>query len=310
MSDTNFTYGETTVLADTDDIAQVTETVQSGIEQVLADTEDLNNDHSTLDAKLDTITTELSAIKKSVSDGKTLVAGAITAKGIDTATDAEFATIASNIESIVTLDSAPGLEAQSYTPGTSNIVIGAGNYLKGDQTIVGDSNLVAGNIAKGKSIFGVTGTYAPIASLSSTFESVTVNTSAIYDYKTANANYTLNIDTTGKIPLYIYFFLRAGISRYQSDLKCYYLKTSFINAHSPLDSIYAPFTPNEYITLSDGSRTKIYESLSSGEIAVQYYVTLNKTDSSINYYIEYVHNSDEKEYTNVFIDGYKLYYVG
>ena len=187
MSDTNFTYGETTVLADTDDIAQVTETVQSGIEQVLADTEDLNNDHNTLDAKLDTITTELSAIKKSVSDGKTLVAGAITAKGIDTATDAEFATIASNIESIVTLDSAPGLEAQSYTPGTSNIVIGAGNYLRGDQTIVGDSNLVAGNIAKGKSIFGVTGTYAPgaFANISNIGSSISLSSSTTYSISSA-----------------------------------------------------------------------------------------------------------------------------
>ena len=58
--------------------------------------------------------------------------------------------------------------AATYTPGTSNQTIAAGQYLSGAQTIAGDSNLVAGNIAKGKSIFGVSGTYDPIASISAT----------------------------------------------------------------------------------------------------------------------------------------------
>ena len=45
---------------------------------------------------------ELDEIKKSVSDGKSAVAGAITAKGIDTAADAEFAIMAENINKIGT----------------------------------------------------------------------------------------------------------------------------------------------------------------------------------------------------------------
>lgn len=48
--------------------------------------------------------------------------------------------------------------AATYTPGTSNQTIGANQYLSGAQTIKGDSNLVAGNIRSGVSIFGVTGT--------------------------------------------------------------------------------------------------------------------------------------------------------
>ena len=48
--------------------------------------------------------------------------------------------------------------AAIYTPGTSNQTIGANQYLSGAQTIKGDSNLVAGNIRSGVSIFGVTGT--------------------------------------------------------------------------------------------------------------------------------------------------------
>jgi hypothetical protein len=53
----------------------------------------------------------------------------------------------------------PQRSAQTYTPTTSTQVIPSGRWLKGDQTILGDANLVAGNIKKDVSIFGVTGTY-------------------------------------------------------------------------------------------------------------------------------------------------------
>ena len=55
--------------------------------------------------------------------------------------------------------SIPSKGATTYTPGTSNQTIASGQYLSGAQTIKGDSNLVAANIAKGKSIFGISGTY-------------------------------------------------------------------------------------------------------------------------------------------------------
>lgn len=47
--------------------------------------------------------------------------------------------------------------ATTYTPTTSNQTIAAGTYCSGAQTIKGDSNLVAGNIKSGVSIFGVAG---------------------------------------------------------------------------------------------------------------------------------------------------------
>lgn len=47
--------------------------------------------------------------------------------------------------------------AQTYTPTTSDQTISAGQYLSGAQTIKGDANLTAGNIAKNVTIFGVTG---------------------------------------------------------------------------------------------------------------------------------------------------------
>lgn len=49
--------------------------------------------------------------------------------------------------------------AATYTPTTSNQTIAAGQYLTGVQTIKGDANLIAENIADGVQIFGITGTH-------------------------------------------------------------------------------------------------------------------------------------------------------
>lgn len=48
--------------------------------------------------------------------------------------------------------------AQTYTPTTSDQTIASGVYLSGAQTIAGSPNLVASNIAKGVTIFSITGT--------------------------------------------------------------------------------------------------------------------------------------------------------
>lgn len=49
--------------------------------------------------------------------------------------------------------------ATTYTPGIANQTIAAGTYCSGEQTIKGDSNLVASNIKSGVSIFGINGSY-------------------------------------------------------------------------------------------------------------------------------------------------------
>lgn len=50
--------------------------------------------------------------------------------------------------------------AATYTPGTADQTIAAGQYLSGAQTIKGDANLLAENIKSGVSIFGIDGTFA------------------------------------------------------------------------------------------------------------------------------------------------------
>lgn len=50
--------------------------------------------------------------------------------------------------------------AKTVTPGTTEqIAVASGCYTTGDVKVAGDANLVAGNIAEGVSIFGVTGTH-------------------------------------------------------------------------------------------------------------------------------------------------------
>lgn len=52
--------------------------------------------------------------------------------------------------------------AATIIPSTTDQIIAAGQYLTGIQTIKGDANLVAANIASGVSIFGVTGAHSSI----------------------------------------------------------------------------------------------------------------------------------------------------
>ncbi len=49
--------------------------------------------------------------------------------------------------------------ATTYTPSSATQTIASDQYLTGVQTIAGDSNLVAANIASGVTIFGITGTH-------------------------------------------------------------------------------------------------------------------------------------------------------
>lgn len=94
--------------------------------------------------------------------------------------------------------------AATVTPSTSDQTIASGQYLSGTQTIKGDSNLVAGNIKKGTSIFGVTGTLEAGSTGTDTSDSgnnnceayVITSTSATVSFK--NTSGTIKVFGYGK----------------------------------------------------------------------------------------------------------------
>ena len=137
------------------------------------------------------LATEVDQLFTSVSNGKTVVANAITQKGITTATDAEFATMAANINAISTstgtAKAADVLVGKTFS-NTGNIELTGTMPNYADITILGswknnggagidvnlpsrygyfssatyfranDSNFVAANILQGKTVFGLAGT--------------------------------------------------------------------------------------------------------------------------------------------------------
>ena len=100
----------------------------------------------------------MSYTKKTWSTGDTITAEAL--NNLESGASANASAIAEiekELPSYVGAD-VPRKAAETITPGTANQTIAANQYLTGAQTIEGDGNLSAGNIKKGVSIFGVSGT--------------------------------------------------------------------------------------------------------------------------------------------------------
>lgn len=91
--------------------------------------------------------------------------------------------------------------SQTITPTTTNQTISSGKYLIGTQTISGDANLVAGNIKKDVTIFGVTGTHEGGGSGTLITKSITQNGTynASDDSADGYSQVTVNVSGGGTI---------------------------------------------------------------------------------------------------------------
>lgn len=103
----------------------------------------------------------------------------------------------------------PTKGAQTYTPGTANQTIAAGQYLTGAQTIKGEPNLKPENIKKGVSIMGIIGTYnGPVP------EIYYIWTGSVWGLQNPSMTLTWADTSGGKIPYSASSVLGPCIDRY------------------------------------------------------------------------------------------------
>lgn len=96
---------------------------------------DVNNNFNSVENSIDSLDARTNQLFQSVSNGKSTIAAAITDKGVDTASDASFSTMANNIRNIRT------------------IVIGDGEDIDENFVNTYDSNATAQDIQQGKTAY-------------------------------------------------------------------------------------------------------------------------------------------------------------
>lgn len=136
----------------------------------------------------------------SVSSGGLITATASASKSITPTVSAGY--VSSGTAGTVSVSGSntsqlPTQAATTYTPTTTNQTIASGKYLTGAQTILGDANLVAGNIASGVTIFGVVGTHTGGTDVSDTTATAADVAAGKYFYTAAG------VRTAGTLPYYI-----------------------------------------------------------------------------------------------------------
>ncbi len=156
----------------------------------------------------------------------------------------------------------PSKSSATYTPGTSNQTIAANQWLSGAQTIKGDSNLKASNIACGVTIFGVTGTKdcAPSTILSGLYSTAKIGdyvqmtpTSTSYTIPSSLTGYT-SAQTINPSELKLWRIIRINddgtiemVSEYVSSTVVYFAgEAGYKNFVGALNTIAAQYANSNY----------------------------------------------------------------
>lgn len=156
---------------------------------------------------MEIIDEEITELKKSVSDGKTLVANAITGQGVTTASSATFTTMATNINTVATNKYNAGVTAtKKGTAGASQVLSG---YTFTNASSVGASGTMTNNGAVTQTL-NAGGSYTIPTGYHNGSGKVTANSLASQTSGTATSNHILSGDTawvngskvTGTMPNY------------------------------------------------------------------------------------------------------------
>ena len=319
-------FGERTYIPTTEDQYCLPGHYISGIQTIKGDANlvpenikkgiSIFNVEGTLQENLDT--SDATATAADIREGETAyvngekITGTLVPTGIDTSdADATSSDILLNKTAYVNGEKITGtitsLEATEYIPTVTNQTINFGQYLSGNQVIKGDINLVAGNIKKGISIFGVEGIYEGTSSISevdvlncTSMSSSTevynaytgtvmvsqdgayknfANLTDFIDYKTIAAVYTSSLaginlkSETNNVGFY--FTIPVSITTSHNLLKLVYFVSAWINPSVNIKLISAE------------SIDEIPTKITSGDFAWSKSIPLANANNNINTFFEF-----------------------
>lgn len=196
--------------------------------------------------------------------------------------------------------------AATYTPGRSNQVIGANQWLSGAQTILGDPNLLANNIREGVTIFGTRGTVQEYKSPAN------ISMAGGITHQVGFAGYSVQSNGYGKLSVYPDGSNPQAIARINNNLPLNltgwnYINTnlhSFMEYYMVIAEISFGISQNSNLTSPNFIVSHKYthdRQVSNGKIAN---VKLNVSSLTGNYYL-YV----SFVYTKANIDADRAPYV-
>lgn len=154
------------------------------------------------------------------------------------------------------------LAASTWTPTTTSQTISSGIYLTGNQTIAGDSNLLASNIASGVSIFGVNGTFQgggdlksiTINTINLSSQSTTFSSSNLLVYQNDNYNNSTTISTNDYYSIWFDPFISIELNEQIHLYMELSLLCSDIDETITIDSDYTVKASVESLTFTSSSQ--------------------------------------------------------